>query len=133
MLYWHKTEYPNFKLFYRNLRNMKKRFSLLFIALLLVGFLSAEKYYIREAELYPLHVIPYMRLLYFYQKMRNVHNFRVVEKMLEEVLKKRSLTLVDLEIIRQYPEYDTRPWEIPGELRAKVQKEMAARQNKAKK
>lgn len=46
MLYWHKTEYPNFKLFYRNLRNMKKRFSLLFIALLLVGFLSAEKYYI---------------------------------------------------------------------------------------
>lgn len=94
---------------------------------------SAEKYYIREAELYPLHVIPYMRLLYFYQKMRNVHNFRVVEKMLEEVLKKRSLTLVDLEIIRQYPEYDTRPWKIPGELRAKVQKEMAARQNKAKK
>ena len=94
---------------------------------------SAEKYYIREAELYPLHVIPYMRLLYFYQKTRNVHNFRVVEKMLEEIMKKRALTLVDLEIIRQYPGYDTRPWEIPAELRAKVQKEMIARENKGKK
>jgi hypothetical protein len=93
---------------------------------------SAEKYYIREAELYPLHVIPYMRLLQFYQKLRNVHNFRVVEKMLEEVMKKRALTLVDLEIIRQYPEFDTRPWDIPEELRGKVQKEMVARKNQGK-
>ena len=94
---------------------------------------SAEKYYIREAELYPLHVIPYMRLLQFYQKLRNVHNFRVVEKMMEEVMKKRALTLVDLEIIRQYPLYDNRPWEIPDELRANVQKEMSLRQNGVKK
>ena len=90
-------------------------------------FKEAEKCYIREAELYPLQVIPYMRLLQFYREIRNVHNFRVVEKMLLEVIQKRSLTPIDLEIIRLYPQYDTRPWDITPELRAQMQKKRSTK------
>ncbi|MBR2426987.1 MAG: O-antigen ligase family protein [Lentisphaeria bacterium] len=84
-------------------------------------FKNAEKCYIREAELYPLHVIPYLRLMQFYRDIRNVHNFKVIEKMLLEVMQKRSLTAIDLQIIQRYPQYDTRPWDIPAELRVQMQ------------
>ena len=82
---------------------------------------EAEKYYLREAELYPFHVIPYLNLLEFYRKTNRRPQYQYVEKCLIEVMQKRNLDFRDLQIIVNNPQYDVRPWDIPAHLRTPKQ------------
>lgn len=73
---------------------------------------EAEKYLLREVELYPLMTIPLRKLATFYHENGMNDKIPTVINRLDEVMKIQNIKPSQLEEIYVNPQYDLRPWDM---------------------
>ena len=65
--------------------------------------------YLKDAECYPLHILPRFGALTAYGRLGNEKMVREMEEKIRELVRLRNLTDRDVRIILRHPEYDMHP------------------------
>ena len=75
---------------------------------------ESELCYLRENELFPLEVLPLMHLSRVYLRTGDMVKFEEAQRAIRELMDRKGIDEHDIQLIIEHPEYDMRPWEIPG-------------------
>ena len=75
---------------------------------------ESELCYLRENELFPLEVLPLMHLSRVYLRTGDREKFEEAQRAIRELMDRKGIDEHDIQLIIEHPEYDMRPWEIPG-------------------